>query len=157
MSPSLLTGHLFQAGYVVRDLEKAVAAMKAKTGARNWRVTHLPLGTIIAGAAFAWVKGIMLELIAVDPDNVHPVYAGHVPETDGVARFHHLGFMFDTEADYLARVAESQAQGFGEALQTTYFDILCYYSDTYAELGHFCEFVHFRPPARDFFADVPQN
>jgi hypothetical protein len=62
---------------------------------------------------------MMLELIAVDPNDVHPVYANHVPETDGVARFHHFGFMFDTEADFHARVAESQAQGFAAGLHTT--------------------------------------
>jgi hypothetical protein len=158
MSLPLLTGPFFQVGYVVRDLEKAVAAMRSRTGVRNWRVTHLPEGNLIEGAAFAWSKGLMLELIEVDPDNIKlPVYKDHIPEADDVARLHHLGFIFDTEAEYLARIAESQAQGFGAAMDMNYNEILAYYSDTYAQLGHFCEFVHLRPAARDFFIDVPHN
>jgi catechol 2,3-dioxygenase-like lactoylglutathione lyase family enzyme len=157
MSAGLLTGYFFQVAYVVRDLDRAVAAMQARTGARNWRVRHLPQSELLTGAALAWVKGVMLELIAVDPAGAHPVYRDHVPQAADAARLHHLGYLFDTEAAFDARIAQSRADGFAAALHRRHTSILCYYCDTYARLGHYTEFVHLRPAARDFFADVPHN
>jgi hypothetical protein len=157
MKLSLLSGYFFQAGYVTRDLDAGVETMKAKTGARNWQVIHLPKGGLVDGMAFSWVKGVMLELIAVDAEQHLPVYANHIPETAEKVRFHHLGFSFDTEAEYHARVAQSQADGFGEAFSLNYNGILTYYSDSYSVLGHYTEFVHCGPGSEDFFANVPHN
>jgi hypothetical protein len=157
MSLPLLTGYFFQAGYVVRDLDAGVEMLKTKTGARNWQVTHLPKGSLVDGMAFAWVKGVMLELIAVDPENALPVYQQHIPERTDQARFHHLGFRFDTEEEYNGRVAQAAADGFGEAFFLDYGGILAYYADSYGQLGHYTEFVHTRPGAEDFFAHVPHN
>jgi hypothetical protein len=157
MSLDLLTGPFFQAGYVVRDLEKGVDFMRRTTGVQNWQLIDLRPDGLIDGMALAWTKGVMLELIAVDPDNALPVYQKHIPATTEEARFHHLGYMLETEEDYHARVRDTQAAGIPEAFSKEFWGALTYYADSYARLGHFVEFVHLKPEAEHFFAGVPHN
>jgi hypothetical protein len=157
MGLPLLTGYFCQVGYVCRDLEAAVEAFRAKAGVRNWQVTHLPKGSLVDGMAFAYVKGVMWELIAVDPQNVLPVYSQHIPDAPDKARFHHLGYMFDTEDEYNGRIAQSQADGFPEAFSLDFGGMLAYYADSFAQLGHYTEYIHGRAEAREFFAHVPHN
>jgi hypothetical protein len=157
MDVSLLNGKLFQLGYVVCDLEAGVETMKARAGVPKWQVIHLPAGSLIEGMAFAYMGGVMLELIAVDPADHLDVYHRHVPTSPQDIRFHHLGYMMDSEEEFHARVAQSQAAGFPEAFSLDFNGALTYYADSLDRLGHFCEFVFLKPQARDFFAGVPHN
>jgi hypothetical protein len=157
MDLSLFTGKFFQLGYVVKDLDKAVEAAKVRTGVPNWQVIHLPAGSLVDGMAFAWKQGVMLELIAVTPATVLPVYANHIPDADDDAKFHHLGYMMESQEEFDGRIAEAEAGGMPLAFNMDFNGVLTCYIDSFRQLGHFAEFVYLTPPMRDFFAGVPQN
>jgi hypothetical protein len=157
VDPSLLSGKFFQAGYIVRDLDQGLAAMSARAGVANWRVVRLPAGSPIDGIACAYVNGVMLELIAVDDGNVPQVYRNHIPHFADGARFHHLGFMMASEEEFNAAIERSQAAGIGEAAKFDNRGVLSYYADSFAQVGHYCEYVHLKPERQDYFANVPHN
>jgi hypothetical protein len=157
MIPSLFSGRLFQVAYVVRDAGAAIEGFRSRCAIDRWKRLALPPGYGVNGLAFAYVNGVLHELVEVDVDLAIPVYRSHIPDAPDDARFHHLAYMMDTEAAYWEAVAASQAAGFPEAVSGEFQGILTYYADSFARLGHYTELVHLKPDARDFFADVPHN
>lgn len=147
----------FQNGYIVRDLVKAQAVFSSRYGIRHWQVIHIPAGGPVAAIAKANVGTTMIELIEAVPGQ-DTVYSRFIPESDGVARFHHFGYLVDS-ADEFERIRQTfRAQGVTIAFAGSHGDILdFFFADTVAQLGHYCEFIHLKPAGRNFYADVPRN
>jgi hypothetical protein len=151
-------GKFFQAGYVVRDADAAMAAAKAKFGVGKWHVRRLPPGGPLQVLATAWVGGVMWEYLQFDPELMPDIYRDFVPESPEDVRFNHVAYMLESEADLRAVMSHNESIGIGVALHMDMGEILeCYYADTLPQLGHYTEYVWLKPKGRDFFAETPHN
>jgi hypothetical protein len=160
MSLALPIRNFFHAGYVVLNLEKAMAGMRQTFGVADWKVLPLPEGTPASAIGFAYVQDRMIELVELDlRQELMAIHRGFVPESDGEARLNHLAYMLDSEDELLSLVAHNEAAGLATAWLEPFGDIFSwyYYADTKAQLGHFTEFVCLGPAGRDFLAAVPRN
>jgi len=154
--PVVFRNH-FQAGYVVRDLDKAMAQMGDTFGVAKWQVRRLSPGAPSRALAFAYVQKLMIELIELWPDQ-DTIYHGYIPEIDNAARLHHFGYLIDSEEQWHETIAQFEAAGIRSALAGSSGDILdYYYADTVAALGHYCELVRLKPGGKEFWAEVPYN
>lgn len=154
--PVVFRNH-FQAGYVVRDLDKAMANMRDKFGVAKWQVRRLPQGAPSRALGFAYVQQLMIELIELWPGET-TIYHDWIPEADTAVRLHHFGYMIDSEEQWHETIGQFEAAGIRSALVGSSGDILdYYYADTVAELGHYCELVRLKPAGRNFWANVPHN
>jgi hypothetical protein len=154
--PLIFRNH-FQHGYVVRNLEKAMAPFRERCGIGKWQVMPLPAGSPVRAIALAYVQNVMIELIEAVADH-ETIYRRFIPESESAARFHHLGYLLEREEDYLATVAQFDAAGWPSAYAGRSGEILDFqYADTVAQLGHYCELVHLRAQGKGFFSQVPHN
>ncbi|MGE0387736.1 MAG: VOC family protein [Gammaproteobacteria bacterium] len=154
--PVLFRDH-FQHAYVVRNMDGAMASFRDNCGVGRWQVMPMPEGSPIRAIGLAYVQKVMIELIEAVP-GAESIYRDWLPASDSAARFHHLGYLIDSEAEYQALVRQFDAAGMRAAFAGSSGDILDFhYADTVAQLGHFCELVHLRPAGKDFFSQVPQN
>ncbi|TAK98547.1 MAG: hypothetical protein EPO08_18830 [Rhodospirillaceae bacterium] len=154
--PVVFRNH-FQCGYVVRDIDKAIANMGEKFGVSKWQINRLSADAPGRALGFAYVQNVMIELVDVRPEQ-ETIYRSWIPESDTAVRLHHLGYMIDTEEEWRSVISQFKAAGFRTALEGSVGDILdYYYADTVAELGHYCEFVRLKPAGKSFWANVPHN
>jgi hypothetical protein len=146
----------FQAGYVVRDMDAAIATARDQFGVANWHVKRLDNG-ILNAIGFAWVGDFMWEYLEVPTENPVEMYRDFIPAEPGGARFNHIGYRVETEAEFEAVMASYRAMGVGTALQMDLPGFLrCYYADTLAQLGHYTEYVY-EFPGGGYFAEAPKN
>jgi hypothetical protein len=160
MSLDLPIRSFFHTGYVVRDMEQAMARLGDRFGVRRWKVLPLPEGAPATALGFAYVRETMIELVAVDPAReLLPMHQGFVPPTESTLRLNHLCYMLDSEEELLALVERFEATGVPTAWREPFGDIFSqyYYADTLDELGHYTEFVCLGPAGADFLAEVPRN
>lgn len=147
----------FQHAYVVRNIEKAMANFRDKYGVSKWQVMPMPEGSPVGALGLAYVQNVMIELIEAAPGH-DTIYRDWIPESETAAKFHHLGFLIESDEDYRKTIAQFEAAGIGAAFAGSSGDILDFhYADTVAQFGHYCELVHLRPAGRDFFSQVPHN
>ena len=141
-----MTG-FFQNAYVTRDLDKAIATLRAQHGVGEMMLidfdtdvtTPLGHGPVKSKVALAWVGGVQIELI--EPvSGLAQIYADALPDDDSL-RFHHVGIRVP---DMDALRAEATAnnwpvvfQGGGDGFSFTYVD-------TRATFGHYLEYVYIR-------------
>ena len=153
-----LARNFFQFGYVIRNLDGAMATMRDKFGVTRWKVSHLPDTAPGRTLAFAYVDGAMIELVDLRPGQ-DTIYHAWIPENDEGLRLHHLGYMIEEEADWNARIAQFESAGFTAALVGGIPGRMdWYYSDTVAMLGHYTELIRFTSEeGRAYWADVPHN
>lgn len=152
--------NFFHLGYVVVDLEKAIAGMRDRVGVAKWKILPLPEGTSVKAIGFAYTGETMMELIEVDVrQELLPIYRGWLPKAPGEARLNHVAYMVDGEDEISSIVERFEAAGVATAALGSFGDIFSryYYADTTAELGHYSEFVCLGPAGRDFLAGVPRN
>jgi hypothetical protein len=156
MAAQPVRGTLFQAGYVVRDMDAAIATARDRFGVANWHVKPLDNG-ILTGIGMAWVGDFMWEYLGVDPESCPDFYRDFVPADPAAAVFNHIGYKLATEAEFEAVMAGYAAAGVGTAIQMDLPDQLrCYYADTLPQLGHYTEYV-WEMPGGSYFADAPRN
>ena len=154
-----LYGGFFQLGYVVRDLDQAVAAYQKRFGDTEFLLftpPELPDGTQppTKRIALAYIDDLMIELIEINAED--PGIFGHaLPRDTDTMVLHHLGFRVSdhtTTLEHLERTGlkldwVGQAPG-----------MLGYiYADARAETGLYLEFIHTLPAGDAFFAAVPRN
>jgi len=158
MKPPVLFRHHFQLGYVIRDLEGALRTMRERFGVTEWQVNHLPATAPGRALAFAYVGGMMIELVDIRPEQ-DTIYRGGVPEHDDELRLHHLGYLIESEAEWHAEIRTFEAAGFNPALVGHAGDLLeWYYADTVAALGHYTELIRYKSEAgRAYWVNVPHN
>ena len=157
-APGLLAG-FFQLGYVVRDVNSAVAWYKRQFGPLDFQVVETPPEKQhpIRANAFTWIREVMIEFIQIDPSQPS-IYLDYLPDSGDQIAFHHTGYMVE---DQDAALAQAVRLGYeipmGEALTTADGeDLLDFaYADTRRDMGHFCEFIRLGPAGRAWFSSVP--
>lgn len=154
-TPLLLRNH-FQIAYVVRDAEKAIEAFGAKLGAPNWKIRQASPGAPAKRIALAHAGGVVLELVEPDPEQ-DTIFRSWIPDDPAAARFHHLGYYIENEAEWKKVVDAYHAAGI-ETMCGKLGDLLDYgYADTVAQLGHYVEIVLLHEAGKDFFTRAPHN
>lgn len=155
-NPLVLRDH-FQHAYVVRNLDKTMVSFKEKLGVHQWQVMPVPEGGPIKAIGLAYAQNVMIELIEAVPE-YDSIYRDWIPESESAARFHHLGYIIDDEADFHDLVGRFDAAGCGGAFAGSHGDILAFhYADSVGLLGHYCELVHLKTAGKDYFSGVPHN
>ena len=152
----------FQVAYLVDQIDAGMAEFANNYAIRNWHVMDMKaLGGADAPTRFialAWTDDdLMVELI--EPDLAIPsIYSDWRPELPG-PRFHHLGFLADSDAEFAAVKAQFAAAGCLVASEGSSGDLLEFaYIDTTQAFGHFYELVYLKGEGRTlFFAPVPVN
>jgi hypothetical protein len=156
MTPPLLLANHFQVAYVVRDMDKAIAAMGDKFGLARWQVLAMPQGAPAFRLGFARAQHLLVELVEADPEQ-KSIFRRWLPDTGSAARFHHLGYLVESEAEFEVAMGQFATSGV-RTFRGSSADLYDFaYADTVAELGHYCELVHLRPAGKDFFSGAPQN
>lgn len=158
MTPPVLFRNHFQLGYVVRNLDGAIATMRERFGVAEWEVRHLPASAPGRALGNAWVDGILIELVDVKPET-DTIYHSWIPDRDEDLRLHHLGYLIEGEAEWREAIAQFEAAGFAPALVGGAPGLMdWYYADTVAMLGHYTELVRYTSEAgRQFWAQAPRN
>jgi hypothetical protein len=155
----------FQIAYVVDDVQAAMAEFAAKYGVSRWHVMDMMAGTGAGAAsptrflALAWTEErFMVELI--EPNlAVESIYSDWDRASGRTIRFHHLGFLIETAADFAAIRQTLIDSGSPVAAEGSAGDMLDYaYLDTTRALGHYYELIHLKGEGKTrFFASVPHN
>lgn len=154
--PMLFKNH-FQMGYVVRDVDRAVDNLSDNYGLKNWQVLRLSPELPCKALGFAYVKGMMIELVDMRPGTLD-VYDPYIPEDPAGVRLHHMGYMAHTREEFDAIAGRYADLGIRTVIDLEMDDILyCRYFDTMARLGHYVEYVLLKPTGKDFWANVPEN
>ncbi|TAL02172.1 MAG: hypothetical protein EPO08_07765 [Rhodospirillaceae bacterium] len=154
--PVLFRNH-YQMGYVVRDMEKAIANLKEKFGVANWHVRSFGPEAPVVALGRAYVQRVMIELVQATP-NEKSIYSDWIPASDSALRLHHFGYLIDSEEDWRQAIAQCEAAGCPAAMAGSAGEIVdFYYADTVAQLGHYCELIRLKIPSEDYFAEVPRN
>jgi hypothetical protein len=148
---------IVQNGYVVRDLDAAVAGWARTTGLGPFLVTpptefearyHGRATTLRARAALAQAGDLQIELI-------QPLGGGPSIYTDGFPHggegLHHVCMIVEELGSELARY---ESRGIPVVLSAAYFGIRLAYLDARAALGSYLELVEDGPQIRGFYAAV---
>jgi hypothetical protein len=152
--------NLFHAGYVARDMAKAMKKMRDQFGVADWKIVPLPDGAAAKALGLAYVQRTMIELVEVTPkEEPLAIPRGWAPRPDADATLNHLAYMLDSEVEVRTLVARFEGAGIATAALDSFGDLfsLSYYADTRRQLGHLTEFVCLGPAGGDFLADVPRN
>ena len=161
---SILFKRHFQLAYLVDDVHAAVADWGEKYGIKSWHIMDMVAlhGTVDASSRFialAWTdEGLMIELI--EPNEAVPsIYQGWRRDSGQANRFHHLGFLVDSEEEFSAVKRQLGKAGYPLAAEGAAGDLLEYaYVDTTAAFGHYYELIYLKGEGRTlFFAPVPRN
>jgi hypothetical protein len=154
--PLVLRNH-FQIAYVVRDIDKAVTNLREKFGIAKWQVRRMPESAPSSAIGFAYMQQTMIELVEARPSQ-DTIFRDWLPPSESGARFHHLGYMIDSEEQWRETVGQFEAADIRKAFSGSAEGLLdFYYADTVAHLGHYCELVRLQPAGKNFFARVPHN
>ncbi len=157
MSIPLVFRNHFQMGYVVRDVSKAAAALRDQFGVGQWQIRRMPDSAPSSALAFAYVQQTMIELVEARPSQ-DTIFREWLPDSDSMARFHHLGYMIDSEEQWRETIDQLESAGVRAAFAGSAGDLLdYYYADTVAHLGHYCELVRLKPAGLNYFSRVPHN
>ncbi|MBV9512363.1 MAG: VOC family protein [Caulobacteraceae bacterium] len=152
-------GKLFQLGYVVADLDAAMARLGETQDIRHFRVDVFgDASGLLLRSAKAYAGGTMLELLEPRLTAADRLYTSFLDSDPAVPRLQHLGYLVETEEEFTGVGAWMKARGIAVALEAVLPGKLsATYFDTRPMLGHYSEYVCLSPQARDFYDDVPAN
>ena len=157
MTATFVHGTFFQLGYVVRDLDRAIAKYVRRCGETGFSISvpqapdggRLPMTRI----ALAYVDDVMIELIEADRAQAS-IYTHALPEAADAICLHHLGYLVE---DFSATMAALSQQGYSVPWWGAYGAAMSYaYADTRAEFGHYCEYICLGEAGRQMFDTVPR-
>ncbi len=160
-SVPLLSG-FFQIGYVTSDLDAAVRRLSTIHGIESFRVNRdvpsMPgMPRMLLHQAHAFIGAVQIEIIqpAGGDDGL---YRECCAAEEGSIRHHHFGMWVDDAADYGGLRAGLEEHGIPIVFQVSIPSVGgAIYADARATLGHYLEYVHFRPEVkRGYYADVPR-
>lgn len=148
----------FQNAYTTSNLQAAVDMFGSRYGLHKFfYMRDIPFGPgAVVQIALAWAGDVMIELIEPQGE-AENLYSTHLPAEGEVIRFHHLGHLVDSRAEFDTVSARAAASGYPIVLQGNNNGINFLYLDTRADVGHYLEYVHLDPPMAGFFAAVPRN
>lgn len=144
----MLEGIHYQNGYITRDIEKAIARFRERSGVEDvtsFEVT-VPVTTPKGSGfgtyklAFIWINNLQYELIQPVSGMVD-VYTEQLPEDDGV-RFHHTCMRIDDWGDFRRRVDK---RGYRVVLEGGSDQLNYVYLDARDYVGHYLEYVWATP------------
>ena len=153
-----LPGTLFQIGYVVPNLDAALAHLNTKLGAPRFMVLRDIVvengcfrgaaATINHSMAFGYVGEVQYEVIEpVAGKSTYSEFLDRVP-AGGV---HHLGFSVE---DYDAATADLLARGYRLVQRGTFGDTKFGYFETSDDPGTITEIVYLDANVRGMFASI---
>ncbi len=158
MASRPLPGTLFQIGYVVPNLDAALAHLNGKLGAPRFMVLREIVvengwfrgsdAPINHSMAFGYVGDTQFEIIEnVAGKSTYSEFLDRVPE-GGV---HHLGYAVD---DYDAATADLLARGYRLVQRGTFGDTKFGYFETGDDPGTLTEIVYLDANVRGMFANI---
>ena len=152
-SSNSLLANFFQVGYVTRDIDLAIAALREHVRFGEFLIVPAEARyREVRRIALSWTGTTMIELIEPDPD-VPSVYVESLPRAGGAVALHHLGFLTD---DFQATLRCLETEGFSVPMCMSYGDVLeCCYADARAQFGHYLEYVRLGEQGRRWFEAVP--
>lgn len=144
--PATTFTNLFQAAYVTRDLDQAIAHFqKRHSGAVFTSIPaqglelRIPAATASMKVAVAWIGDTQIELI--EPvDGAVDIYRRALPDSGDVVAFHHLGMRITGERTAWESFRESVADA-DVAIEGGRQEMRFIYTDERATLGHYLEYV----------------
>jgi len=149
-------GKLFQLGYVVGDLDAAMARLGEAQGIREFQlqIRDKP-DTPIARSAKAYIGSVMVELLEPRTGFAPAMYTDYLDQHPGALRLQHLGYLVESEEEFAAvgewmkarNIAPIHSGGIPGVVRATYFD-------TRSSFGHYTEYILLLG-AKDFYQDVP--
>ena len=154
-------GDIFQIGYVARDLEKAMAFLDKKMGAREFSVREHELTLLADGeerpltmrVAMANIGNRQIEIIQ-PVSGATGIYTNGVDYDRSVITFHHLGILIPGPLDAWTKM-EEEVRAAGEEFALYFsidaendFRLRFAYVDTRADCGHFTEYLWWSPTAQ---------
>jgi Glyoxalase/Bleomycin resistance protein/Dioxygenase superfamily len=157
----LLRG-FYQTAYVTADLDAAMRMLAATHGIERFRVKRdvpgLPgMPEMVMHQAHVYIGPIQIELIqpAGGDDGLYRDFCAPDP---GAIRYHHVGMWIDNEADYEALPSALAQHDIPVVFSASIPNVGgALYADARPALGHYLEYVHFRPDVKDtYYADVPR-
>jgi hypothetical protein len=160
MSAPSFNPRYYHNGYVVRDIDAAIARLVTEGGPSSFLMMDVARGRPPAESpmrrlALAGIGDHIYELIEADA-NAPSIYRDAVPTDDSII-FHHTGFYIDTDRDWNTLERQVDAMG-GSASAGAIPGLLRFiYVDRRADLGHFVEYVQVEEQGRTLFASVPHN
>lgn len=163
MTGTVLFKRHFQVAYVVDDVQAGMAEFAAKYAIAKWHVMDMIAmsgeGSATRVIALAWTDdNLMVELI--EPNLAVPsIYTDWRTESGQPIRFHHLGFLADSDEEFAAVKTQLVKAGSPIATEGAAGDLLEFaYLDTTAALGHYYELIYLKGEGKTlFFAPVPHN
>ena len=158
MASRALPGTLFQIGYVVPNLDAALAHLSSKLGAPRFMVLREIIvengwfkgsqAPINHSMAFGYVGDVQFEIIEpVSGKSTYSEFLERVPE-GGV---HHLGFSVE---NYDAATADLLARGYKPVQRGTFGDTKFGYFETSDDPGTVTEIVYLDANVRGMFASI---
>jgi hypothetical protein len=154
----LLLAEHFQMAYVTTDIEQACSLFRSRLGIRSFSRLE---GRMQAGgqirAEFAWVGGIMYEIIcASGPGSA--LYMDRLPDSGGAfaLRHHHLGYLLQTRAQWDAVFDKARESGWAVPYRNDNPLVEVCFVDA-LELGHYLEFFLPKQAGLEFFESVPRH
>jgi methylmalonyl-CoA/ethylmalonyl-CoA epimerase len=158
MASRPLPGTLFQIGYVVPNLDAALAHLNNKLGAPRFMVLREIVvengwfrgssAPINHSMAFGYVGDMQFEIIEnVAGKSTYSEFLDRVPE-GGV---HHLGYAVE---DYNAATADLLSRGYRAVQRGTFGDTKFGYFETGDEPGTLTEIVYLDANVRGMFANI---
>ena len=156
-----LISTVFQAGYVVSDIEKAAAMFADKFGVTNFQIQRdMPLNneegqTIHFGMTYA--GDTLVELIQ-QTDNSPSIYEGLVdPNNDNEVRMHHYALLLPDEVDFEDFLSGLRKQGTDIPIDWDNGAARAVLVDFRKELGHCLEYIQLGPEGRKWLETIPKN
>lgn len=151
----LTFAHMYQIGYIVRDVEQAAERFRTLFGVERFRVIRH--GPDIA-TAHAWIReGVMVELVEVGPEG--PAYfQSYIPEDPAQATFHHHAYRIDDAAEWDRLRAAVRAGGFWhDVVSVKDGDMNVMFVDLREQTGAYAEYVYLKGAMLSYYDDVPGN
>jgi hypothetical protein len=150
----------FQIAYIVDDIQAGTDHFRGHFGVANWDVmetSKLLPGLGARFTALAWTGDVMIELIEPDT-SIESIYRGWLRERGTLLRFHHLGFLVDSDKEFASVKAGLARSGFPIESDGSFDEMLDFAcADTTHTLGHYHEIIHLKSQGAAFFDSIPRN
>lgn len=145
--------NIYQMGYVVRDVEEAMAYFRDRFGVENFRLKR---HNEDIATAHCYIGDMMYELVQVSEKGPE-YFVAHRP-TDRVAQFHHHAYAIWNDADWAALTRAIEQSGLPYWHSTVKEgEMNVFFVDMREQTGVYTEYVYRRGEALTYYDTVPRN
>ena len=152
----------YQTAYVTTDREQALKLFADRYGVTEWyRPDPFDLQTLKGesyrlSVAHAFVGETNIEVIQ-PVSGADVLYRDILPTTGFGLRFHHRAFRIFSDAEWDTTRESGLAAGHTICWQGSAVGTKVLYFDTFAEIGHYAEYLYFFDIAKSSFPKIPHN